>query len=330
MRLASAGINGFGRFGLHLLRYWALNHDKAQFSIDYVNDDQLSLEAVKNIVNSDPLFYSMGTFVFEDNSIKITLRDGSEHIVKYTNEPADKITWVGKPDIFLECSGQYSQNRQQLSNFFTGGTNLVLVSATSTICDQILIYGYNHETLDASSNLISYGSCTVNAFFPLASELNKAYGILESDVNIIHNVPSYKLEGYKEPVRKECTLEALAPSMLSFLNPSNFKVNYTLIPYTGVSIIDYRFKLGRSVSQDEVLSFVDKLCENGGLYELINEDSGAAAHKFTSSSAVLVKSSMKALGDNLYIHAYFDNENSVNRYFDVANYILEKRGNSNG
>ena len=30
----------------------------------------------------------------------------------------------------------------------------------------------------------------------------------------------------------------------------------------------------------------------------------------------------KKLGNNIYLQAYFDNENSVNRYFDLANYIL--------
>jgi hypothetical protein len=33
------GINGFGRFGLHLLKYWLDRSIESAFRIDYINDD---------------------------------------------------------------------------------------------------------------------------------------------------------------------------------------------------------------------------------------------------------------------------------------------------
>ena len=35
----SAGINGFGRFGIHLLKYWLERESECNFSINYINDD---------------------------------------------------------------------------------------------------------------------------------------------------------------------------------------------------------------------------------------------------------------------------------------------------
>ena len=39
----SAGLNGFGRFGLHLLKYWLDRNNEANFTINYINDDSLSI-----------------------------------------------------------------------------------------------------------------------------------------------------------------------------------------------------------------------------------------------------------------------------------------------
>ena len=39
----SAGINGFGRFGLHLLKYWLDRNNEANFTIYYINDDTLTI-----------------------------------------------------------------------------------------------------------------------------------------------------------------------------------------------------------------------------------------------------------------------------------------------
>ena len=45
-----AGINGFGRFGLHLIKYWLDRHDESAFTISYINDDTLTIDqAIESI-----------------------------------------------------------------------------------------------------------------------------------------------------------------------------------------------------------------------------------------------------------------------------------------
>ena len=48
-----SGINGFGRFGLHLLKYYLDRYDKSNFQIAYINDDFLSIEEVIEMVRND-------------------------------------------------------------------------------------------------------------------------------------------------------------------------------------------------------------------------------------------------------------------------------------
>ena len=47
------GINGFGRFGLHLLKYWLDRNSDSNFILKYINDDFLSLDQTIEILKSD-------------------------------------------------------------------------------------------------------------------------------------------------------------------------------------------------------------------------------------------------------------------------------------
>ena len=47
------GINGFGRFGIHLLKYWLDRSNEAEFTINYINDDHLSIQEIFQIINND-------------------------------------------------------------------------------------------------------------------------------------------------------------------------------------------------------------------------------------------------------------------------------------
>ncbi len=255
------------------------------------------------------------------------LPDGSTKIIPYTNVEYDQIPWLGKPALFLECSGKQTR-KEGWNETLTGDTKHVIVSATSWTADQILVYGFNHEEFARDKHgAISYGSCTVNAYVPLAQLLHEQYGVLDSDVNVIHNVPVRQLESFDTIERRECTLELVAPHLLDFLDASNFLVNYSLVPYAGVSLIDYRFRLKAGDSEESIKAFIRDAIKAGSLrrlYGLVATDNGPEEHKFTSHSAVLVEPSIRRVGENLYLSAYFDNENSVNRYFDLTNYLTRR------
>jgi glyceraldehyde 3-phosphate dehydrogenase len=49
----SAILNGFGRFGLHLLRYYLERLDKSNFKITHINDEKLQVEEMFKIIVND-------------------------------------------------------------------------------------------------------------------------------------------------------------------------------------------------------------------------------------------------------------------------------------
>lgn len=316
-----AGMNGFGRFGLHLLKYWLDRSEQSSFRIEFINDNTLSLASAYEVIVGDPYVkFDDYDVQIGDCALVISKRSGRRHVITYTNKPASEIGWLGRPDVLFECSGKEKVSDMRRS-YLCGSTKLVIISATSWDADETLIYGFNQERFSSSHNIVSYGSCTVNAYVPLADFLHGKFGIIDSDVHVVHNTPEYRLADNMTLRRKACTLQVSAGRLLPFVNEDNFLVKYTLVPYSGVSMIDFRFRLESEVSKVNVLAALQEGFsgeELGGLYGLCDFDSGPERFNCSSHSAVFIEDAVKGIGNNLYLQAYCDTENSANRFFDLA------------
>ncbi len=324
----TTGINGFGRFGLHLLKYWLDRNDQASFKISYINDDYLDIKKAYEIITNDKYVkFNKYKIQIVGDLLVILQPNGIRHEIQYTNSEQKSISWIGNPDIFLECTGKYTESKHA-NNYLKKNTKLVLISATSWDPDATLVYGFNHEEYNTNLKTISYGSCTVNSFIPFANWVSEKYGIEDSDVNVIHNIQEYRIRENNTLNRKFCTLEKSAKLMMDEINDDNFIVNYTVIPYTGVSSIDFRFKLNNEITYEEILIDLEEAINDGplkGLYGIDEKDIGPEVHNCTTFSTVFIKEGIKFLNGNLYLQGYFDNENSVNRFFDLTNFISDKQ-----
>jgi len=318
----TAGINGFGRFGLHLLRYWLDRQDKASFALTAINDSALSIKDALGILCDDP-YVRFDDCQLDHNGSHLNLvtSDHEATRILYSTGPAEAMPWLGATDLLFEASGQYVA-ADDCRELLREKTLQILISATSEKADQTLIYGFNHEDWTPCRGIISYGSCTVNAYVPLAAWIHDHYGVVDSDVNVIHNSPQHRMRHTLQ--RSNCTLERSGPSILEFLKPSNFAVKYTIVPYSGVSIVDFRFRTQRPVSRNVFLRDLRSALESGpleSLYAIEQTDTGPEPHVCTPFSAVFIADQVRTRGDNLYLQAYLDTENSANRFFDLADYV---------
>ena len=53
MKLNNAGVSGFGRFGLHLLKYLLDRLNQSNFSISYINDEVIDIKQALEIIVTD-------------------------------------------------------------------------------------------------------------------------------------------------------------------------------------------------------------------------------------------------------------------------------------
>lgn len=323
-----AGINGFGRFGLHLLKYWLDRSEDAPFTIAHINDDTLKPSEILHIITTDEaVSFNKYKVSHVAGALSIVKPNGVHHRIELTNAAKSDIPWLGIPDLFLECSGKNtiaSESRE----FVRDRTRLVLISATSWDADKTLVVGFNTAEIKPEHQVISYGSCTVNAYVPLANYVHEKFGIADSDVSVIHNVQAYRLKDANTLNRKFCTLEKSGPNLLSFIGPDNFTVNYTVIPYAGVSMIDFRFRLEKVPSRADFIADLQDACARGPLqhlYSFDEKDRGPEVYNCTTFSTVFVEEGVRVVGDSVYLQGYFDNENSVNRYYDLACFVSENK-----
>ena len=321
------GINGFGRFGLHFLKYWLDRSEKSSYLIKYINDDFLTIDQSIEIIRNDKsVFFNKYKIKKIEKKICVLKPDGTIYEIEYSNKEKGLIPWLGKPELFLECSGKNTV-KKDCTKFLKNKTKTVIISATSWDAEKTLIYGFNHQEFKKKIKIISYGSCTVNAFIPLGSFMENNYGIIDADVNVVHNIQEYRLKDNNTLNRKFCTLEKSGPQLLKSINKKNFKVNYTVVPYTGVSMIDFRFRLKKCPSINKLINTLEKAIKDGslkGLYNIHESDRGPEVHNCTPFSSVFIRENFKIIKDQVYISGYFDNENSVNRYYDLVNYISIK------
>lgn len=318
-------MNGLGRFGEHALRLWL--DCPGALSINYLNDVAFDVEAVVHrLRHHDKLDFSDANPGVENGCLALTRRDGLRLRIRYTRCAAPEVPWLGEPALWLECSGHHP-TAAECRAFLSGRTRQVWVSATCWDADQTLVFGFNHESWLSARGVFSYGSCTVNAFVPLAQWLHTRYGVRAADVHVVHNVPSHKLTADYLPRRHTCTLQGMGPRLLPWLRADRFLVNYTLIPYTGVSLIDFRFELDGQMESSEISQALEAAVRDGalaGLYELRETDDGPDACALSAANAVFMKHAIAVKGDSLYLSGYFDNENSAARYLDILRWVASR------
>lgn len=200
-----------------------------------------------------------------------------------------------------------------------------MVGASCEGADQTLVFGFNHGDWRADSRVISYGSCTVNAFVPLAAWIHDAYGLLDADLNVVHNTPRHRLRA--APERRRCTLEPWAPKLLPFLDAASFAVNYTTVPFPGVSLLDFRFRVAHPPSRAALLADLGAALSDGALagrFRLEPTARHLSSYLGAPENAILVADEVRVRRDQLYLHALCDTENSATRYFDLADYIARR------
>lgn len=318
--MISTGLHGFGRFAQHFLYAWLSDPDG--ISLDFACDEQLTAEAVCDLlIQHDRLDFSSAMPQARDGELLLTRADGLRQRIIFHHGPAHSASWLGLPDVWLECSGLYTQGSDS-RHFRVGRTRQVLVSATCWDADQTLIMGFNHESWQADASLLSYGSCTVNAFVPLAACLHDNFEIYEADVSIIHNLPAHRLVDFPHPQRRECTLTQMAPRLLPWLNSTQFFVNYTVIPYTGASLIDLRFRIGKTGTHATVIDVL-RQASMRSRYALLDRDPGVENVIGCAANVVLFEDGITVNGNIVRMSGYFDNENSAVRYLELLRWIAE-------
>jgi glyceraldehyde 3-phosphate dehydrogenase len=178
-------INGLGRIGKSFLR--AVMQDAAarkKIEVVAINIGPGSLDLVAHTFKYDTL---MGTYQGEVQLDGKTLVIDGYRIPIYKELDPEKLPWKQlNIDWVVECTGHFTK-REGASKHIKAGAKKVLISAPASDDDVSIIPGVNMQAYDKQKHvLVSLGSCSTNAFVPVADVLQKTFGIEHGFVTTIH------------------------------------------------------------------------------------------------------------------------------------------------
>jgi len=168
-------INGFGRIGRLVLR-GIIESGRTDVEVVAINDLG-SVEANAHLLAHDSVHGRLpGTVRAEGNTLIIEANGRTYGPIKVSAErnPA-QVPFQGV-DVAMECTGLFT-SREKASALLEAGAKRVLISAPATDVDATIVFGVNNDVLTPDMKIISNASCTTNCLAPVASVLDKAFGI---------------------------------------------------------------------------------------------------------------------------------------------------------
>lgn len=264
-------ISGFGRIGRNVLR--AIVEAKRKDVEVVAINDLVSAKDNAHLLRYDSVHGPFpGTVRVEGDTIDA----GTGPIKVLAERDPRKLPWKELGiDIVMECTGIFT-DRDKAAAHLEAGAGRVLVSAPSKGADLTVVYGVNHDRLNADHKVVSNASCTTNCLAPVAKVLDGLVGIKSGFMTTIHaytNDQNVLDQAHKDMRRARAAAMSLIPTSTGaaaavglVLPELKGKLDGTAIrvPTPNVSVVDLKFIPGRETSADEI----NKAMEHAAAQEL--------------------------------------------------------------
>ncbi len=252
-------INGFGRIGRLVLRA-ALESKRDDIEFVAVNDLG-PVASNAHLVKYDSVH---GVYPGEVTHGDDWMDLGRGKIKVMAERDPTKLPWGELDvDIAFECTGIFTK-REQAAMHLEAGAKRVLVSAPASGADLTVVYGVNHDQLDASHTVVSNASCTTNCLAPVAHVLQQAVGIERGYMTTIHAFTGDQSTVdtlHPDLRRARAASTSLIPTSTGAAKAVGLvlpelvgKLDGTAIrvPTTNVSLIDLKFDASRATDIAEI------------------------------------------------------------------------------
>ena len=270
--MTKVAINGFGRIG-RLVARAILERPDCGLELVTIND---LADAQSNawLFSRDSVHGKYPGTVKADGEDLVV--DGKRIKVTAERDPAKLPHRDLGIELVLECTGFFT-DREGGQKHIDAGAKRVLISAPAKGVDLTVVYGVNHDKLEAGHTIVSNASCTTNCLAPVAKVLNDSIGIERGLMTTVHAYTNDQkiLDQIHPDLRRA---RAAAMSMIPTTTGAARAVGEVLpelkgkldgsairVPVPDGSLIDLTFTPGRDTSKDEVNSILKAASESGPL-----------------------------------------------------------------
>jgi glyceraldehyde 3-phosphate dehydrogenase len=270
--MTKVAINGFGRIG-RLVSRAILERPESGLELVTIND---LADAKSNawLFSRDSVHGKYPGTVSADGDDLII--DGKRIKVTKERDPANLPHAANGVDLVLECTGFFT-DRESAQKHIDAGAKKVLISAPGKNVDLTVVYGVNHDKLEAGHTIVSNASCTTNCLAPVAKVLNDSIGIERGLMTTIHAYTNDQkiLDQIHSDMRRA---RAAAMSMIPTTTGAARAVGEVLpelkgkldgssvrVPVPDGSLIDLTFTPKRDTTKEEVNAILKAAAESGPL-----------------------------------------------------------------
>ncbi len=323
-------INGFGRIGRLVLRALA-ESDRHDLEVVGINDLG-PVETNAHLFRYDSVH---GRFPGEVKTVNGSMDVGKGPMKVTAERDPAKLPWKElKVDVALECTGIFTK-REAAAKHLEAGAKRVLVSAPADGVDLTVVYGVNHDALQAKHTVVSNASCTTNCLAPVAYVLHRAIGIEQGFMTTIHSYTGDQstVDTLHKDLRRA---RAAALSMIPTSTGAAKAVGLVLpelngkldgisirVPTANVSLIDFKFTAARKTDAAEVNGAIEKAANDNrlkGILGVSKEELVSVDFNHNSYSSTFDLTQTKVIEGRLVrILSWYDNEwGFSNRMLDTA------------
>ena len=326
------GINGLGRIGRMIIRSLIENKNK-NIEIKHINNRSNS-ETSSLLLKYDSVH---GKFKTNINYKEKNLIINKKKISFSQKTELSKINWKKHGvDIVLECTGKFN-SKEKCIQHIKNGAKKVIVSAPCKGADKTIVYGVNHKSINKDDLIISASSCTTNCLAPLASVINKEFGIEKGFMTTIHSYTADQRlldNSHKDPRRARAAGQSIVPTStgaskaLGEIIPElqgKIEGIAMRVPTPNVSLVDFIFNSRNKLSVKKINESFIKASnkELKNVLDTTNEKLVSVDFNHNSNSAIVDLSLTSVVGDNMgKVSAWYDNEwGFASRMNDLVEYI---------
>ncbi len=328
--MTKIAINGFGRIGRLVARAIL---ERPDCGLELVTINDLS-DAKSNawLFSRDSVHGKYpGEVSAEGNDLVI---DGKRIKVTAERDPAKLPHAENGVELVLECTGFFAE-REGAQKHIDAGAKKVLISAPAKGVDLTVVFGVNHDKLEAGHTIVSNASCTTNCLAPVAKVLNDTIGIERGLMTTIHAYTNDQkiLDQIHPDLRRARaagmniipTTTGAARAVGEVLPELKGKLDGSAIrvPVPDGSLVDLTFTPKRDTSVEEVNSILKAAADSGPLQGiLVYSDEPLVSIDIVHTPASSTVDSLETAvldGKLVRVVTWYDNEwGFSNRMVDTA------------
>ncbi len=328
------GINGFGRIGRNVLRS-VIESGRTDIEVVAINDLG-PVETNAHLLRYDSVH---GRFPSKVTTTADSIDAGRGPIRVTAEKDPTKLPW-SDVDIAMECTGIFTEGPKAALHL-QNGSKRVLVSAPVSGAEwktdkavKTIVYGVNHDSLDAEDHVVSNASCTTNCLAPVAYVLDEAVGIERGFMTTIHSYtgdqPTLDTM-HKDLYRARAAALSMIPTSTGaakavgkVLPDLNGRLDGVAIrvPTPNVSVVDFKFVAKRETSVEEINEAIRGAAQGRlrGILGFTEEKLVSSDFNHDPHSSVFHMDQTKVMDGTLVrILSWYDNEwGFSNRMCDTA------------